>query len=310
MIEEHDDDKPVGRLMTRREALKLLSGGSLALFMGTGLTKLASLGDIASAGGTATPSASGTPGMTPTAVSTAVPTCIVRPALTEGPYFVDVDLNRSDIRIEPSDESVKEGTTIWLGFKVFDVTSGTCTPLSGAQVDIWHCDAEGAYSGVSDPGFDTSEFKWLRGWQVTDEKGEVEFISIYPGWYSGRTVHIHFKIRTDPESETGYEFTSQLFFDETLTDKVHSKEPYAEKGMRDTLNEDDNIFQGSEDLLTLDLREYEDEEMEEKGYKAVFGIGLDLSNPPEEQGGGGAPGGGGPGRGTPPGGHGTPPPRN
>jgi protocatechuate 3,4-dioxygenase beta subunit len=116
------------------------------------------------------------------------------------PYFVDNQLNRSDIRIDPSDGSVKEGAPLRLAFQVSDVSANACSPLAGAQVDVWHCDALGVYSGVSDPGFDTSGQLWLRGYQVTDESGYCEFTTIYPGWYSGRAVHIHFKIRTDPYS--------------------------------------------------------------------------------------------------------------
>ncbi len=273
----HDDDKPIGRVLTRREALALLGSAGAALVAASGFRTL-SLNQIASTA-------------TPTATGTAVPSCVVRPALTEGPYFVDEMLNRSDIRIEPSDGSVKEGVLLKLKFVVSDVSANACAPLEGAQVDVWHCDALGVYSGVSDPGFDTSDEKWLRGYQVTDGYGVAEFITIYPGWYSGRTVHIHFKIRTDPDSDEGYEFTSQLFFDDTLTDQIHDLEPYASKGYRDTLNEDDNIFQSSEGLLTLEIVENEDED--EGGYTATFAIGLDLSQPsPSESSGNGAPPGG------------------
>jgi protocatechuate 3,4-dioxygenase beta subunit len=253
-MELYDDDKPVGRVLSRREILVLLGGSGAALIAGTGFKQL-SLSQITS---------------TPTPTSTEVPSCVVRPALTEGPYFVDEQLNRSDIRIEPSDGSVKEGIPLRLKYVVSDVSANTCNPIAGAQVDVWHCDALGVYSGVDDPGFDTSDQKWLRGYQVTDEFGMAEFITIIPGWYSGRAVHIHFKIRTDPDSEQGYEFTSQLFFDEALLDEVHAQEPYASKGYRDVLNEDDNIFQGSEGLLTLDL--VEDEDDEDGGYTATFWI--------------------------------------
>ncbi len=280
-MELHDDDKPIGRVLTRREILKLLGGASAGLIAGAGFVRLA-----AAQAGTATPSA------------TAVPTCVVKPALTEGPYFVDEMLNRSDIRVM-GDGSLKEGALLKLLFHVTDVTDGICAPLEGVQVDVWHCDALGVYSGVSDPGFNTSSENWLRGYQVTDEDGLAEFITVYPGWYSGRTTHIHFKMRTDPESDAGYEFTSQLFFDEALTDIVHAQSPYAEKGYRDTLNEDDNIFQGSEGLLTLDVVENPDEE--EGGYIANFYIGLDLNAETTEAGFGGRPQGGGPGGGQPPG---------
>ena len=284
-MELHDDDKPIGRILSRREMLTLLGGSSAVMLVGMGFNRF-SLSQLAA---TSTP--------TPSLTSTAVPSCVVKPALTEGPYFVDEMLNRSDIRVEPSDGSIKEGALLKLIFNVSDVSANACAPLSGAQVDVWHCDAAGIYSDVEDPGFDTSGQKWLRGYQITDENGVAEFTTIYPGWYSGRTVHIHFKIRTDPDSEEGYEFTSQLFFDEELTDLVHAQEPYASKGYRDTLNADDNIFQGSEGLLTLAVVESEDED---GSYTTTFGIGLDLSQPsPTESGGMGGPGGAPP-NGTPP----------
>jgi protocatechuate 3,4-dioxygenase beta subunit len=154
----------------------------------------------------------------------------VRPALTEGPYFVDEMINRSDIRSDPSDGSIKEGTPLNLTLYVSQINGSGCTPLAGAQVDVWHCDAAGVYSDASDPGFNTKGQKFLRGYQVTDANGMAKFTTIYPGWYQGRAVHIHFKIRTDPSSASGYEFTSQWFFDETLTDQVHAQQPYAAKG--------------------------------------------------------------------------------
>lgn len=285
-MELHDDDQPVGRVLSRREIIKLLGGAGTLLIGGAGMSRL-----ILAQSGTATPLAT---------EEVLVPSCVVRPALTEGPYFVDAQLNRSDIRIDPSDGSIKEGTLLKLTFNVSDVTADTCSPLAGAQVDVWHCDALGVYSGVTDPGFDTSNQMWLRGYQVTDEHGIAEFTTIYPGWYSGRAVHIHFKIRTGTDSDSGYEFTSQLFFPEEITDIVHSEAPYASKGYRNTLNADDGIFRGSDGLLTLDLVE------EDEGYSAVFNVGLDLSEPSQAQpGGAGIPPGGGrggrPRGGTPPG---------
>jgi protocatechuate 3,4-dioxygenase beta subunit len=177
-----------------------------------------------------------------------------------------------------ADGSLVEGTLLKLVFKVTDVSANACTPLADAQVDIWHCDAEGVYSGVNDSFADSDARSetWLRGYQVTDETGTAEFITIYPGWYPGRAVHIHFKIRVDPDSDVGYDFTSQLFFNEETTDLVHAEQPYADKGYRNVLNEDEMIFRASAGQLTLDAVAFEDEDLGE-GYRATFGIGLDLS---------------------------------
>src|SRR3989442_1083318 len=133
--------------------------------------------------------------------ATTLPPCIVRPEQTEGPYFVDDRLNRSDIRSDPSDGSVKEGLPLQLALRVHEIRGQACTPLPGAMVDIWHCDALGVYADVRDRFFDTRGKKFLRGYQVTDAAGTVRFLTIYPGWYPVRTVHIHFKIRTHPESD-------------------------------------------------------------------------------------------------------------
>ena len=165
-------------------------------------------------------------------------------------------------------------------------------------MDVWHCDALGVYSGVSDPGFDTSEQMWLRGYQVTDENGRVEFLTIYPGWYQGRAVHIHFKIRTTGTDNQSYEFTSQLFFDDALSDQVFTQEPYVSKGQRDTFNSNDGIYQNGGDLLTLNPTEING------GYTATFDIALDLSDTETgaaDGGGAGGPGGRPPGGTRPPG---------
>src|SRR5437867_5298885 len=113
---------------------------------------------------------------------TAMPPCIVRPEQTEGPYFVDERLNRSDIRSDPSDGSVKEGVPLQLALRVHEIRGKKCLPLAGAMVDIWHCDARGVYSDVRERFFDTRRKKFLRGYQTTDADGAVRFQTIYPGW--------------------------------------------------------------------------------------------------------------------------------
>ena len=94
--------------------------------------------------------------------------------------------------------------------------AGARQPLAGAQVDIWHCDALGVYSDVRDRSSDTTGKKFLRGYQVSDDAGQVRFTTIYPGWYGGRAVHVHFKIRRPGAGGRIDEFTSQLYFDDAL----------------------------------------------------------------------------------------------
>jgi protocatechuate 3,4-dioxygenase beta subunit len=201
--------------------------------------------------------------------SLSIPPCIVRPEQTEGPYFVDERLNRSDLRPDPSGGSVKEGRPLTLAVRVHEIRGNACTPLAGAMVDLWHCDAAGVYSDVRDRSFDTRGKKFLRGYQITDAAGKAEFLTIYPGWYSGRAVHIHFKIRTDPQSRRGYEFTSQIYFDEAVTDRVFEKAPYRPGGQR-TKNSQDGIFQDGGEELILSLSQ------KEEGYTGTFDIGLDV----------------------------------
>lgn len=195
--------------------------------------------------------------------------CVAKPQQTEGPYFIDEKLNRSDIRSDPSDGSVKPGVPLRLVFNVSQINGSSCQPLSGAIVDLWHCDALGVYSDVTDSSFNTVGKKFLRGYQVTDANGRVRFITIYPGWYPGRTVHIHFKIRANFPSQQGYEFTSQLYFDDAITDKIHRKSPYADKGQRTTNNDGDDIFlEGDSQQLILPLTKAT------VGYVGKFDIGL------------------------------------
>ena len=192
--------------------------------------------------------------------------CVVTPALTEGPYFVDERLNRSDIRSDPATGVVKAGVPLALTVRLSQISSaGACTALAGALVDMWHCDAVGLYSDVSSQ---TSGQKFLRGYQLTDASGAAQFTTIYPGWYMGRAVHIHFKVRTNPGSANGLEFTSQMFFDEALTDAVHAQAPYNTRGRRDTANSSDGIYQGGGSQVLLPLS------ASGSGYSGTFNVGV------------------------------------
>jgi protocatechuate 3,4-dioxygenase beta subunit len=253
-IHDHDDDQPVGRVLTRREVLTLLGGAGIAL---VGCNVVQGLTDTTASGGAAN--------------TVSLPACVVRPEMTEGPYFVDQMLNRSDIRTDPVDGSVKEGVPLRLVFRVSQISASACVPLSGAQVDVWHCDALGVYSGVQDRSFDTTGSQFLRGYQLTDANGSAEFLTIYPGWYQGRAVHIHFKIRTSPADNQSYDFTSQLFFDDALNNQVFTQAPYSSKGLLTMRNSDDGIFQSSGDQLLLQPAQDTD------GYTAIFDIGLQIA---------------------------------
>jgi protocatechuate 3,4-dioxygenase beta subunit len=198
--------------------------------------------------------------------------CVATPEQTEGPYFVDERLLRSDIRSDQSDGQLREGAPMILRLAVASVEAGECRPLTGAIVDLWQCDATGAYSDVSDPGGSTEGRKFLRGYQVTDASGHVQFVTIYPGAYPGRAVHIHVKVRTHPASPRAHELTSQLYFNDALTDRVHAQQPYAGSARRRVRNESDSIFRragGSRLLLPVVAQG--------GGYVASFGIGLQLS---------------------------------
>jgi protocatechuate 3,4-dioxygenase beta subunit len=220
------DDTPRGHVLPRRDILALL----------------------AAAGYT------GVSGFRPPArLPAGPPDCVVRPAQTAGPYFVDGMLDRSDLRSDPTDGSVKPGVPLALTVVVSRLAGNACEPLPGAQVDLWHCDNRGIYSGVKDPAFDTEGRKFLRGFQVTDDQGRARFTTVYPGWYPGRAVHIHFKIRSRPPREPGFDFTSQFYFADALNDRVYADPRYAGQGGRNMRNAEDGIFRQGGDQLLLDL---------------------------------------------------------
>ena len=199
--------------------------------------------------------------------------CVVRPEQTEGPYFVDEMLDRADIRRDPTDGAVAEGLPLRLKLTVHRVDGDSCTRVPGAKVDLWQCDALGVYSDVRDINglFDTRGKKFLRGYQMTHENGGVEFLTVYPGWYAGRTPHIHFKIRVPAESARAYEFISQLYFDDSVSDLVYALPPYNAKGAGRTRNEGDGIFRRGGNQLMLNVAK------DGAGYIGTFDIGLRMS---------------------------------
>jgi len=225
------------RSAKRRDALRLIAGGLL----------LGGWPAVEPAGG-ATGGAAG---------------CVLTPAQTEGPYFVDERLDRSDVRDDPATGAARPGAVLTLDLRVAAVDGARCTPMRGAIVDIWQCDALGNYSDVND----SRGARFLRGYQVTDANGRVQFTTIYPGAYPGRAVHIHFKIRAQSGGRVA-EFTSQLYFDDALTDRVHATQPYAGAAQRRTRNARDGLYRNGGGNLTLDVTTHGD------AYAAAYDIGV------------------------------------
>lgn len=160
--------------------------------------------------------------------------CVITPEVTEGPYYFDPALERSDIT------EGRPGVPTRVRLQVVDAA---CAPMAKARVDIWHCDATGLYSGYAGQGEDgTTDTKgetFMRGTVFTDASGIAEFLTVYPGWYRGRTTHVHFKVFLD---ETNV-LTGQIFFPDALSEYLYlNVAPYNERGVeRDTLNSNDNI---------------------------------------------------------------------
>lgn len=156
--------------------------------------------------------------------------CVLYPEQTAGPFYLDLDSIRKDIT------EGKPGAAFQMVVRVQDES---CEPLRDLAVDLWHCDAEGVYSGFPGQlgGLDTTEQTFLRGTQVTDANGIAAFDTIYPGWYPGRTTHIHFKVHTSSTMEA----TSQIYFPESLTAGIYETDPYDARGQKDTPNSGDGI---------------------------------------------------------------------
>lgn len=186
--------------------------------------------------------------------------CLVTPEVTEGPFYIDPELVRADITED------REGVPMRLQMQV---VTADCQPVAGARVDVWHCDAEGTYSGVNNlgGGADTTGQTFLRGTQSTDARGVVTFQTIYPGWYRGRTTHIHYKVFLDETTV----LTSQIFFPDVLSEYLfRNVAPYNARGAtRDTMNGSDGIAQQAGEGAFAAIREQKD------WYDAALVVGID-----------------------------------
>jgi len=218
-----------------------------------GITRRRTLAALFSAGG----AAFFIPAWNETVEAADTLTCVsTTPTVTEGPYWVDEKLFRSDIRTDPATGVARAGVPLMLTINIQNLSSSDCSPLAGAYVDIWHCDAKGIYS--DEPSYNpgggtgtvvTSGQKFLRGYQITDDNGAVTFTTIYPGWYSGRTIHIHIRVRTYNGSTLLSNFVSQIFFDETVNNTVLAQSAYSRTSARDTTNARDGIYGNNTRML-------------------------------------------------------------
>ena len=164
--------------------------------------------------------------------------CVLTPEQTEGPYYIAKEKLRRNIT------DGRPGTPLTLRLAVVDAK--TCRPIKGAAVDIWHCDASGIYSGF---GAGRASRTFMRGIQRTNANGVATFKTVYPGWYQGRTVHIHVKVHV----RGNVVHTGQLYFPDRVTDAAYGKAPYTNRPNRDVRNVDDMVFRngGKRSLLSL-----------------------------------------------------------
>jgi protocatechuate 3,4-dioxygenase beta subunit len=153
--------------------------------------------------------------------------CVLTPEATDGPYYIAAELTRRDVTEN------QRGVPLRLELTVQDATS--CRPIASADVEIWHANAQGAYSGFGEGG---SSSRFLRGHQRSDARGTAVFDTVYPGWYQGRTPHIHLKVHVGGSVV----HTGQLFFDDRTSAAVYGTSAYRSHGQADVTNATDSIY--------------------------------------------------------------------
>lgn len=249
----------------------IAAGTAVAAAAGLGLAASASAApeDQRAAGPRPTRTAS-----TSASASASSGVCTLNAEVTEGPYSLEGALVREDIRED------KEGVEVQYTFTVVD-QANDCAPLADALVEIWHCDSLGEYSGfVGGNGHqEEDDGTFLRGGGMTDENGQVSLISIWPGHYVSRAVHVHMRVHTEvtltDDSYTGGEIvhTGQLFFDPDINEEVQASSPYSDNTTKETALADDSIYDdggASSGLLTLTALGSSVSD----GYKATLTVGV------------------------------------
>lgn len=200
--------------------------------------------------------------------------CIVTAEEVEGPYpYVGGEITNPLQRVDVTGEQT--GLPLSLSFHVVNA-SNSCTVVSGARVDIWHCNKDGYYSGYGSQtggSLGTQSYlgeTWLRGYQLTDTSGIANFTTIYPGWYQGRATHIHIEVFVNNVLKK----TTQITFAETISDAVHQTTLYAAHGINTTRNAADGIFNNSATDLANETVAVTGDIT--SGYSGSYTIGLSL----------------------------------
>ncbi|MGV9247213.1 intradiol ring-cleavage dioxygenase [Streptomyces sp. NPDC003710] len=299
-----DENAPAKAGPSRRKVLTALGGAGL------GAAGIA----VYSANASAEPAGSATDATTTGSASTgstAIPQCVLTAEQMTGPYYLEDEKIRSNIT------EGRPGVPLAMTFLVVDTK--TCKPVPDAAVDIWHCDAGGVYAGYTaispDVPYDpskadehghvpnTDETTFLRGVQLTDRHGKATFKTIFPGWYYGRTTHIHLKVHCGGEVEgRTYEdghvaHTGQVFFADEVADAIAKLDPYAKHtGSQRVKLAEDHVAQSAGAASLVTLKQVKPGTYS-KGLTGSIVLAVDPDATPPEAGGrppGGGPGGGGP----------------
>ena len=240
--------------LRRREMLAVLGAGVSAVF--GACTSSPTSPSVAT---TATGSSSGGGG-----TGTSAASCAVIPSETEGPYPDKTGMISNSAFFRRDVTEGKPGLPVTLTLTVVNASSN-CSPVSGANVEIWQCDAAGHYSEYLQPGFDGTGQTFLRGIQTTDGNGQVTFTTIHPGWYMGRATHIH----VDVFRSGSLVKTTQIAFPENITAQVYATGVYARKGQNTTSNSSDMVFSDGTQLEMATLTGNTT-----SGYTATLTIGV------------------------------------
>jgi protocatechuate 3,4-dioxygenase beta subunit len=259
--------------ITRRQAVKIAGTAGAVYFLAPGLPTFSSVPALAATG--------------------AASAAKLTPELTEGPYWVNTMLHRSNVLGNSHGGGHQPGVPLRLYINVFEAT--TKQAMNGLAVDIWHANAHGLYSdessqqaggGTSNSSGDTISDNWLRGYQITGHDrglrktpvhGQVSFQTIWPGWYSGRAIHIHVRVRKLHSSgETIAGFTTQIFFsDANNTHVLTTASPYNARSPQTdpTTNESDTVITSADFATNIVAVKGSIG----NGYTAVFNIAADIA---------------------------------